>query len=62
MTATTILTILGIVNGLLTVAKDAPAVVEEARSLIAKVQPHVDGAGEEVKSAFSAVQAQLANL
>lgn len=59
MTPATVLTILGIVNGLITLAKDAPSVMEEARSLIAKVRPHVDAAGDEAKAALSAVQAKV---
>lgn len=60
MTAATVLTILGIVNGLLTLAKDAPSVMEEARSLIAKVEPYIDGTNDEVKRQFDALKARLA--
>lgn len=60
MSVATILTILGIINGLLSVAKDAPAVIEEAKSLLAKVKPHAEAAGDDVKQAFAKAQASLA--
>lgn len=60
MSIATIMTILSIVSGLMSVAKDAPAVIDEAKSLLAKVKPHVDAAGDDVKRAFAKAQASLA--
>ena len=59
MSPATILTIIGIVNGLITLAKDAPSVIEEANSLLAKIAPHVDAAGDGVKGAYSDAHAKL---
>lgn len=59
MTAATILTILGIVNGLLSVAKAVPEVMDEVHSLLAKVSPHVEAAGAEVQKAFADIQAKV---
>jgi hypothetical protein len=41
MSLATIVTILGIVNTLLTIAKELPDVIDEAKSLLAKIEPHV---------------------
>lgn len=60
MSIATIITILSIVNGLLSVAKDAPAVIEEAKSLLAKVEPHIASASDDVKRTFVELQAKLA--
>lgn len=60
MTPATVLVILEIINGLLTAAKEAPTVLEEVRSLIAKVGPHVEDAGDAAKNAFQAVLAKEA--
>lgn len=62
MSVATIIAILSIVNGLLSVAKDAPAVVVEAKSLLAKIAPHVDAAGDDVKAAFTAAQTKVSAL
>lgn len=62
MSVATIITILSIVNGLLSVAKDAPAVIDEAKSLLAKIAPHVDAAGDDVKQAFAKAQAKVSAL
>lgn len=60
MSIATILTIIGIVNGLITLGKDAPGVIDDAKSLLAKISPHVDAAGDDVKKALADVQAKLA--
>lgn len=62
MSVATIIAILSIVNGLLSVAKDAPAVVVEAKSLLAKIEPHVEAAGDDVKAAFGEAQAKVSAL
>lgn len=62
MSAATILTILSIVNGLFGVVTEAPAVVDEIKSLLAKIAPHVDGTNAEVKRAFESAQAKLQEL
>jgi len=62
MSAATILTILSIVSALFGVLKDAPAVIEEIKSLLAKVSPYVDGANAVVKQDFEAARAKLAAL
>lgn len=60
MSPATILTIIEIIGALIKIAKDAPAVIEEAKSLRAKIAPHVDSAGDDIRRAFQDVQAQLA--
>ena len=62
MTAATILTILSIVSALFGVVTEAPAVVAEIKSLLAKIAPFVDGANAEVKRSFDAAQARLAEV
>jgi hypothetical protein len=62
MSAATILTILGIVGELISIAKDAPAVIDEVKSLLAKVGPYVDEANVEVKRNFETAQAKAASL
>jgi hypothetical protein len=59
MTAATILTILDIVSSLFGVIAEAPAVIEEIKSLLAKVQPYVDAANGEVQRAFEDAQQRL---
>lgn len=61
MSVATIITILSIINGLLSVAKDAPAVIAEAKTLLAKIEPHVSAAEDSVKSAFADTHAKLAS-
>jgi len=60
MSIATIITILEIVNGLLAVAKDAPGVIDEAKSLLAKVEPHIASANEDVQGLFGRLQARVA--
>lgn len=62
MSAATILTILSIVSSLFGVVKDAPAVIDEIKSLLAKVQPYVDGTNAEVKRAFESAQSKLQGI
>jgi hypothetical protein len=62
MTAATILTILGIVSSLFGVIAEAPAVIEEIKSLLAKVQPHVDAANAEVQRSFDDAQQRLKEI
>lgn len=52
MSAAAILTIISIVNGLVSIAKDSPAVVQHAKALLDVVRPHVQEAGVEVETAF----------
>ena len=59
MSIATVLTILSLVNGLLSVAKDAPSVIDETKSLLAKIEPHVEAAGDDVKKAFADAVAKL---
>jgi hypothetical protein len=59
MGISTILTILSVINGLLSVAKDAPAVIEEVKSLLAKIKPHVDATSDaNVKASFADAHAK----
>lgn len=60
MELATILTIFGIVSDLFGIAKAAPAVIDEIRSLLAKVEPFVDAAGAEIRAKFDALKAQAA--
>lgn len=60
MSIATVMTILSIVNGLVSIAKNAPQVMQEARSLMDKVRPHIDATNDEAKAAFAALQAKLA--
>jgi hypothetical protein len=60
MSIATILTIINIVNGLLTAAKEFPSLLDEARSLLAKVEPFVDQAGSAVRGEFDALKARVA--
>lgn len=62
MSIATIITILSIVNGLLSVAKDAPAVIDEAKSLLAKIEPHVEAGDDDVKKAFAEARAKVSAL
>lgn len=62
MSIATVITILSVINALLSVAKDAPAVIDEAKSLLAKVEPHVATATTEVKQQFATAQAVVAKL
>lgn len=59
MPVTTLLTILSIVNGLLSVAKTAPEVLTEARSLMAKVEPHIQTAGVYAATEFEGLWERL---
>lgn len=58
MTLATIITILGLVNGLLNVVKDAPVVIDEAKSLLAKVEPFIDQANDDIQAQFEALRAR----
>lgn len=60
MAIATILTIFGILNDLFSVAKDAPAVLDEIRSLLAKIEPFVDTAGATIRVQFNALKARAA--
>jgi len=62
MTPATILLILNIIAALFDIVKDAPAVIDEAKSLLGKIAPHVDAANAEVKRSFEAAQTRLATL
>lgn len=62
MSVATILTILSLVNGLIDVAKGAPQVAAEAKSLLSKVQPYVAEAGVDVATEFEAARERLAAL
>lgn len=60
MSPATILALIEIVNGLLTIAKTVPTVMEEVHSLLVKVSPHVDAAGADVQKAFADIEAKVA--
>lgn len=62
MSAATILTLLGIVNGLITLAKSTPAITAHAKALLATVEPYVQDAGVEVATEFVAAQQRLEAL
>jgi hypothetical protein len=59
MPFTTVLLILNVVNGLLTVVKTLPTVKTEIQSLLAKISPHVNSAGKDAQAAFIAAQQRL---
>lgn len=60
MSAASILTIISIVNGLVSIAKDSPAVVAHAKALLDLVQPHIQEAGVEAETAFVSAEQKLA--
>lgn len=59
MPLTTVVLILNIVNGLLTAAKDLPAVQQEAQSLLEKIAIHIPSAGKDPQAAFIAAKQRL---
>lgn len=59
MSIATVITILSILNGLLSVAKDAPTVLAEAQSLLAKIEPHVDQLNDDAKAQFEALRLRI---
>jgi hypothetical protein len=59
MPLTTVVLILNIVNGLLTAAKDLPAVQQEAQSLLEKIAIHIPAAGRDPQAAFIAAKQRL---
>jgi hypothetical protein len=61
MPLTTVVLILNIVNGLLTAAKDLPAVRQEAQSLLEKIAIHIPAAGKDPQAAFIAAKQRLTN-
>lgn len=62
MTAATVLTILGIINGLIGVATGAPSVIAEAKSLLEKVRPYAHELGVDVATEFTAAEQQLQGM
>lgn len=62
MSPATILMILSIVSSLFGVLQDAPDVIDEIKSLLAKVQPYVDCTNAEVKRTFESAQAKLQGI
>lgn len=62
MSVATIITILSIVNGLISIAKDEPEAADHAKTWLAKVQPHIATAGDDVKQAFAAAQVKVSAL
>jgi len=59
MSPATVLLIINIINGLINVGKDAPTVMEEARSLVAKIQPHIATMNDEVRRQFTDTLARM---
>jgi hypothetical protein len=60
MELSTILEILSLINGLIDVAKDAPIVVQDAKSLLAKIEAHVQASKDAgLKANFADTQAKL---
>ena len=62
MSAAAILTLIGIVNGIITFSNSAPGIVEHAKAILAVVEPHVAAAGDDVKKAFVEAQARVSSL
>lgn len=60
MSLATVLAILGAVNTLMGVIKDTPAVADEVRSLLVKVEPAVDNTG--LRQAFDLLKAEVEKL
>jgi hypothetical protein len=58
MNVATVLLILNVVNGLLGVAVQTPAVLDEARSLLKKVEPYVHECGVGVATYFESLKEQ----
>lgn len=61
MNLATIISILGAVSTLLGIVKEVPAVLEEAKSLLAKVEPHIaQSGGQTIASWFASLKEQAA--
>jgi hypothetical protein len=59
MTIATVLVILNVINGLLSVAKGLPEVQKQVQFLLETVSPHVNAAGKDAQAAFIAAQQRL---
>lgn len=59
MTLATALAILSAINTLISIAKGAPDVVNEAKSLLEKVRPHAQELGVDVATEFTEAENNL---
>jgi peptidoglycan hydrolase CwlO-like protein len=59
MTLATIIAILGAVSTLMSIAKALPAVVDEAKSLLAKLEPYIDTANDDVRMQFESLKMRV---
>lgn len=59
MTLAAFISILGAVNMLLSVLKEVPGVLDEAKSLLDKVAPFIATANAEVQAQFAVLKAKL---
>lgn len=62
MSAAAILTIIGIVNGLIAIAKELPEAKKQAQDWLAKIEPYIKNAGVDVETAFAQAQQKVAAL
>jgi hypothetical protein len=62
MTPADILLAINIINGLITLAKNAPGFITHAKAIVAEIQPHIDAAGDDVKKDFAAARDKLAAI
>lgn len=62
MSAAAILTLLGIANGLITLAKGMPDVVTHIKAILDMVRPYVKNAGVECATAFAQAEERFASI
>lgn len=58
MSLAAIIALLGAISTLLSITKELPKVMDEAKSLLAKVRPFIEDADDDIKAEFS----HLSNL